>query len=87
MFQKIKIALQVHRIKRMEALLDNVLASENKENVKAELNTLFSYYFGKQWKQDFDADEKGLLPKDLKRGVLTEDTLYNLYTEFQDQLK
>ena len=87
MFQKIKIALQVHRIKRMEALLDNVLASENKENVKAELNTLFSYYFGKKWKQDFDADEKGLLPKDLKRGVLAEDTLYNLFTEFQDQMK
>jgi len=31
-----------------------------------------------QWKNDFEADEKGLLPQELKKGVLSEDGLYNL---------
>ena len=32
----------------------------------------------KEWKEDFEADEKGKLPKDLKRGVLSEDGIYNM---------
>ena len=31
-----------------------------------------------EWKKDFEDDEKGLLPKELKRGVLSEDGIYNL---------
>ena len=37
-----------------------------------------------QWLKDFEADEKGKLPANLKRGVLSEDGLYNLLAETRD---
>lgn len=40
-----------------------------------------AYYISDAWKRDFAADEAGLLPKDLKRGVLSEDGIYNLLEE------
>ena len=30
------------------------------------------------WKRDYEADEAGQIPSDLKRGVLSQDGLYNL---------
>ncbi len=87
MFEKLKITPQIRRVRKMEALLDEVLASKDKEKVKPKLKRLFAYYFGQKWRKDFEADEKGLFPQDLKRGVLAEDTLYNLYTEYQDILQ
>ena len=32
---------------------------------------------------DFEADEAGLLPPDLKRGFLSEDGIYNLLGDFK----
>lgn len=43
-----------------------------------EIAKLEKYYSSEQWKEDFMADEAGKLPKDLKRGVLSEDGLYVL---------
>ena len=40
------------------------------------------YYDGGEWRKDFEADEAGLLPDGLKRGVLSEDGLYNLLAEY-----
>ena len=34
-----------------------------------------------QWMKDFEADEAGKLPADLKRGVLSEDAVYDLITD------
>ena len=31
-----------------------------------------------KWQEDYEADEAGKVPADLKRGVLSEDGLYNL---------
>ena len=42
------------------------------------LSELSAYYRSDAWKRDFAADEAGLLPKDLKRGVLSEDGIYAL---------
>ena len=39
---------------------------------------LDAYYSGDEWKTDFRSDELGLLPQDLKRGVLSEDAIWNL---------
>ena len=47
---------------------------------------LAAYYASDEWKQDFAADEAGLLPDDLKRGVLSEDGLYNLLEENREFL-
>ncbi len=43
-------------------------------------------YYKTNWRSDFEADEKGKLPADLKRGVLSEDGLWDLLEEYQ-QLK
>ncbi|SCX94353.1 Acetyltransferase (GNAT) domain-containing protein [Lachnospiraceae bacterium XBB2008] len=54
----------------------------------ATLRTLISeleaYYASDVWKQDFADDEAGLLPADLKRGVLSEDGIYNLLEEYSE---
>lgn len=46
-------------------------------------------YYKTDWRADFEADEKGKLPADLKRGVLSEDGLWNLLEEYHrlDELK
>ena len=40
-------------------------------------------YYKTNWRSDFEADEKGKLPADLKRGVLSEDGLWDLLEEYQ----
>jgi hypothetical protein len=40
-------------------------------------------YYENEWRDDFDADERGELPGNLKRGVLTEDALYELLEEVE----
>lgn len=45
---------------------------------KPDLQALREYMESGQWKQDFEADEAGQIPADVKRGVLSEDGLYDL---------
>lgn len=47
------------------------------------LQELIDYYESSQWLSDYEVDEAGLLPSDLKRGVLSEDGLYNLLFEIE----
>ncbi len=47
------------------------------------LRQLSDYYGSAAWKRDFAADEAGLLPKELKRGVLSEDGIYDLLEKFR----
>lgn len=80
---------QLERIKRMEEILDRSTAAlaalsdglEQYQAILPELQTLCEYYEGGLWLQDYDADCAGLLPPDLKRGVLSQDALYNLLAE------
>jgi hypothetical protein len=39
---------------------------------------LAAYYEDDDWREDFEADEAGRLPADLKRGVLSEDGIYDV---------
>ena len=48
------------------------------DSAKALLQRLIAYYDGGAWLRDYALDEAGLLPADLKRGVLSEDGVYNL---------
>lgn len=70
---------QVKRIVRMEAMLDRVLAAHDPASIREELRALEDYYFGPLWREDHAADEAGLLPRELKRGVLAQDTLWDLF--------
>ena len=76
---------QIARVKRMEetldksseAVLDLKQALERYAALADEIRELERYYSGGQWQKDFADDEAGKLPKDLKRGVLSEDALYD----------
>ena len=52
------------------------------EDFKDELEVLKDYMQSGEWKEDYEADERGELPPDLKRGVLSEDGVYNLLSEY-----
>ena len=65
---------QIDRIRRYESLFDQALARPEEET----LRLLEEYYSSGLWLADYTADEKGLLPPDLKRGVLSQDGLYDL---------
>lgn len=44
-------------------------------------------YYQTSWLSDFEADERGELPDDLRRGVLSEDALYDLLHEADERQK
>jgi hypothetical protein len=85
---------QIKRITRYEALMNkaeqliNVYSKDNADKLCEIMTALEGYYLSDVWKQDFSDDEAGLLPPDLKRGVLSEDGIYNLiekYKELRDE--
>ena len=77
---------QLERIQYMERLFDFVVEArkeagvnhDKQERIQEAIRILAEYYGSDEWKQDFADDEAGLLPKDLKRGVLSEDGIWNL---------
>ena len=89
---------QLQRIRKMErhlvraasALKRLSSALDKYEEAKADIAALASYYGSDEWKQDFADDEAGRLPKNLKRGVLSEDGIWNLleeHRELQERMK
>ena len=77
----------VRRVGYMERLMDEVIAAQKDESRTwpwfrmRQLRILEDYYENGLWRLDFETDERGLLPRNLKRGVLSEDGLYNVLTE------
>ena len=59
--------------------------SESQSELQKLLKKLDAYYRSDKWKRDFAADEAGLLPENLKRGVLSEDGLYNLLENYKTE--
>lgn len=93
---------QIERIKLMEQHLDHAsqavmqlsAALDDFAAAQEAISELSAYYGSKDWKQDFADDEQGLLPNDLKRGVLSEDGIWNvlsdcneLHTRMQELLR
>ena len=62
----------IERIEYMESLYDMALATGQ---IPRELR---EYYENGQWLLDYEADERGELPATLKRGVLSQDGLWDL---------
>lgn len=56
--------------------------AESQAKLQKLLQKLDAYYRSDEWKQDYAADEAGLLPKNLKRGVLSEDGLYHMLEDY-----
>lgn len=61
-----------------KALEDFEKSLENFLAVQKNIKELSDYYFSRQWMADYDADSRGEIPQNLKRGVLSEDAAYNL---------
>ena len=83
---------QIERITYMEQILDEAIeavsslseALEKYSAIQDKLQELIAYYSSEQWRQDFDDDSAGKIPNSLKRGVLSEDAVYNLLTDITD---
>ena len=80
---------RVDRIKAMEARLDNANAVIAKAEAAIadysaaldDIRALAAYYAGEDWMKDFAADEAGKLPAELKRGVRSEDGIFDMLEE------
>ena len=70
------------RAQQTAAQLESALRAY--EEIQDEVKALETYYAGPEWKEDFAADEQGMFPDTLKRGVLSEDAVYNLLERFQE---
>ena len=68
---------------RLREAKEALRTKENADRLPSLISELEAYYTSGEWKQDFAADEAGLLPKGLKRGVLSEDGIYNLLEEYK----
>ena len=83
---------QIERIEKMEQYLDESEAAiqalseamDRYEAIQPSLRKLSDYYGSTRWMKDFEDDEAGKLPEDLKRGVLSEDAVYNLLTDHHE---
>ena len=63
---------------------DGYIPPYRRKEIQRDVDTLSAYYGCDEWKQDFADDEAELLPKDLKRGVLSEDGIWNLLKEWKN---
>ena len=89
-FEKMK---QIERIQHMEKLLDFIIEArkeqytnqEKSARIQEAIRILAEYYGSDEWKRDFADDEAGLLPKDLKRGVLSEDSSWNVLSSEESE--
>jgi len=90
-----EIAESMYRIEKMELILDDLIermsevedqaVTEDKRReylrFQNEVKQLEEYYTGPEWKTDFELDEKGVFPSYLKRGVLSEDAVFDALNE------
>lgn len=82
----------IERIEKMEWCFDTVVAAFKNDPTAAKgsplchalVRALARYYEGKLWRDDFAADEAGLLPATLKRGVLSEDGVYHFLMDWEE---
>ena len=77
------------RIIKMDRYFDELLAENLRtrglysasKTLQNKLNALKSYYQNGLWLQDYESDERGELPRGLKRGILSQDALYNFLSD------
>ena len=65
-----------NEVSRVMAELD--MAIDEYIDIKNYIGDLKDYMESGQWRKDFEADERGEIPAEIERGVLSEDGLYDL---------
>ncbi len=86
---------QIERIQYYETILDEAntairdltTALDHYHQVYGKLKELEAYYESPLWMKDYTDDEAGKIPEDLKRGVLSEDAVYNLLSEHDNLIR
>ena len=80
---------RIKRVKQMENIMDksadifmelNMVLDKLEENL-SDYKKLDGYYSSENWFLDVEDFNNGVLPQDLKCGVLSEDGAYNLFGE------
>ena len=85
-------AVRTDRIAHYEEIMDRIIRIVKLdgitpgvyESVLPGLKELEAYYTSPEWQEDYAADEAGLLPEGLKRGVLSQDGISDLLDRFRD---
>ncbi len=85
-------AARADRISHYEEIMDRVLRITREDGITPgvyecvlpDLEELEDYYTSPEWQEDYTADEEGLLPEGLKRGVLSQDGIDELLDRFRD---
>ena len=67
-------------LKEMSELLERFRSAQ------ALLSELESYYTSPQWRRDYEDDEAKKMPELLRRGVLSQDGIYNLLEQNKELL-
>ena len=86
---------QIDRISEMErhmerasaAVMELSAALDKYEEAQESISALSDYYDSDDWKRDFADDEVGRLSAGLKRGVLSEDGIWNLLDDNRDLME
>lgn len=78
-FQRIS---REQRIAFYEEIFNELQAADPAAGISGELQSkcrfLEEYYISGEWREDYEADEAGQVSPDLKRGVLSQDGVYDL---------
>ena len=85
---------QIERIQYMESIMEEMeevllALREDLEKYRSlgdKIKELELYYGSELWRRDFEDDSEGKLPADLKRGILSEDGLWDLLAERESLL-
>lgn len=76
-----RIQEQEEQFDRLQDLFGQL--EQTLESLREDLPTVASLtdYYETDWRSDYEADERGELPHDLKRGVLSQDGVFNLLAD------
>ena len=82
---ELRVARNSSKFKRAEeAIKEAEIGVDMLLDAWEDICSLTEYMDSGQWQKDFEADERGEIRKDLPRGVLAEDSLYNTLDRFKD---
>ena len=84
-----------HHIYEMESILNKAVEKMDAlekmiaeyKDFQSEIRKLEAYYTSPQWKEDLAMDEAGKFPEKLKRGVLSEDGIWNALERNQELIE
>ncbi len=79
--------MEQHLDRASAAVMELSVALDKYEEAQESINVLSDYYGSDDWKKDFADDEAGRLPAGLKRGVLSEDAIWNLLADNRDLME